>query len=271
MYFFRKHKLVKYATIFVFLLCGFTAADFTLMKKIPLLCDYFTTDNFGNTYAVQADVITKYDSKGDFVKTYNNKQFGLITSVDATNPMKPVLFYRNFLKVVFLDNTLSLNGEPISIEKLGFPQVQLVCSSYNNGLWMYDQGNLELIRLDQNFATSNKTGNLSQQLGLAMNPNFMLEYNNNLYVNNPATGILVFDVFGTYYKNIPITGLERFQFKDDELLYFKNGKFKSYQLKTIDEATAIIPSKNPTYVRAEKNTLFLQANDTLYLYSIGEK
>ena len=36
----------------------------------------------------------------------------------------------------------------------------------------------------------------------------MEQYNNRLYLNEPESGIYVFDHFGTYIKKIPIHGLE---------------------------------------------------------------
>lgn len=51
-----------------------------------------------------------------------------------------------------------------------------------------------LVRLDSKLAVAQTTSNLNQLLGIEINPNFMCEYNNSVYLNNPSTGILVFDI-----------------------------------------------------------------------------
>jgi hypothetical protein len=60
----------------------------------------------------------------------DNKNLGDISFVDASNMLRILVFYKDFLQVVFLDNTLSANGETVSFDKIGFQQAQLVCSSH---------------------------------------------------------------------------------------------------------------------------------------------
>ncbi|HSH65794.1 MAG TPA: hypothetical protein VLB84_08355, partial [Bacteroidia bacterium] len=111
---------------------------FELITTIQTNADFFTTDNQSNIYTVKANVLTKFDKTGKLLYKYSNKNFGDITFVDASNMLKILIFYRNYLLAVFLDNTLSMNGEPISFDKLGFLQTQLICASHNNGMWIYD-------------------------------------------------------------------------------------------------------------------------------------
>lgn len=188
---------------------------------IPEQADYFTTDNLGNAYLVKGPVLRKFDAKGIFQKEFSNKNFGSISSADAGNPLRPVLFYRDFNRVIFLDNTLSQNGDAVQLDALGFPLTTLAASSHDNGLWIYDQQNFELIRFNRNLQIEQRTGNLSQVLGVdSLQPNFLLEKDNRLFLNNPSTGILVFDIFGTYSKTIGIKGLKQFQVSEDRIFWY---------------------------------------------------
>ena len=63
--------------------------------------DFFTTDNIGNIYAVKEDELMKYLPSGRFFARYSNLKLGSITAVDATNPLKIVLYYRDFQQIVF--------------------------------------------------------------------------------------------------------------------------------------------------------------------------
>ena len=243
---------------------------FQLIKTIEMEADFFTTDNQCNVYVIKGNELTKFDKTGKLLYKYSNNNFGNITFVDASNMLKIVVFYRNYLQAVFLDNTLSLNGEPISFEKLGFVQTQLICSSHNSGMWIYDQQNLQLLRLDQNFQITQQTGNLAALLSITIQPDQLMEYDNKVYLNNPATGILVFDIYGTYYKTIPAKHVKQFQPIGDWVYYNADTTIKAYNLKTADEITFETPLSVFKNFRLEMNILTLQTKDSIQLYAPAE-
>lgn len=239
-------------------------ADFVLLSA----SDAIVTDNLANVYTVTKDKFSKYDMRLKFQKEFSNKNFGNITAADVTNPLRPLLFYRDFGRIIFLDNTLSQNGEPVALEKLGYPLATLAASSYDNSLWIYDQPTFELIRFNTSLEITNRTGNLSQILNIELQPNFILEKDNRLFVNNPATGILIFDVFGTYIKTIPILNLSTFQVADDEVMYFSEGALHAWNITTT-ETTDYLQPKAPgaINIRIERDAIFVQdsAEVTSYL------
>jgi hypothetical protein len=183
--------LLSFLFVHSFLLIAQDTTRFELVNEIHSDIDFFTTDNQANIYTIKANVLTKYDKTGKLLYKYSNKNFGDISFVDAANMLKILVFYMNYLQAVFLDNTLSMNGEPISFDKLNFIQAQLICSSHNNGMWIYDQQNLDLVRINQNLERIQQTGNLGALLGIEMHPDHLMEYDNKVYLNNPGTGILV--------------------------------------------------------------------------------
>lgn len=219
--------------ILAFLVCaafaaGTRKADFVLETKANAI----VSDHLANVYTIEGDRFIKYDAQLRSLKEFSNKNFGDITSADVTNPLRILLYYREFGRIVFLDNTLSQNGEPLALEKIGYPLATLAASSYDNGLWIYDQPNFELLRFDNNLNLTSRTGNLSQILGLELQPDFLLEKDNRVFLNNPATGILVFDVFGTYMKTEAIFRLHTFQVMDDNIVYFSEGHLTMLNIKT---------------------------------------
>jgi hypothetical protein len=261
-------KRISYAILLSVLFFAFQQSDLVFVKSIPVKAESVATDNLSNIYLLNNDVLQKYDPQGSPLKSYSNKTLGKITTVDASNPMKVVLFYRNFLQIVFLDNTLSQNGDPVSIENLGYPQTQLVCSSHNNGIWIYNLQNFELIRFDQNLQVVSQTGNLMQLLGIELKPNYMVEYNNHLYVNNPSAGILVFDVFGTYSKTIPLKNIESFQFKEDDIVYYQYGKLNSFNTQTLQQNESALPDTAAISVKLSNKKLYVLQKDALGIYVI---
>src|ERR1051325_8733802 len=124
-------------TILFFLFSFFLFSQEKGMKKvlsIPVRSDLFTADNQGNIYVVKANELNKYNNAGKLLYKYSNKNFGNISAVDASNMLRILVYYKDFSQVVFLDNTLTMIGEPISFDKLGYSSVSLACSSHNNGM-----------------------------------------------------------------------------------------------------------------------------------------
>jgi len=76
---------------------------------------------------------------------------------------------------------------------------------------------------------------LANLLNKNIQPNFIVEYNNQVYLNDPKVGILVFDNFGTYIKTLPIFGLTNFQVKEKYLLFVnEKNEIMTYDFFTLD-------------------------------------
>lgn len=227
---------------FSFFVCSFFQNNEPKPVVIKTKFDYFTTDNLGNIYTVKEDELVKYLPGGKFFARYSNLKLGSISFVDATNPLKIILYYRDFQQMVFLDNQLSVNSEIVSLEKLGYEQTDLVCASNNNSFWIYNKQNNELHRFDENSKRITSTGNLKQVLQADLNPNYMVEHNGYLYLNSPASGVYVFDIFGAFSKIISIKNLRQFQVSEDIIYYQKDSSFCSYNYTLFDEACKALPN-----------------------------
>lgn len=224
-------------------------------------------DGLGNIYVVRGDEIKKYNPAGVFLKTFSNKRYGKIEDVDVSNPLKILVYYRDFQQVLFLDNQLSLSNSVISLETIGYEQTALVCSSLNNGFWLYDKQNNELVRFDSELRQLLKTGNLKRILDVNIKPNYMREQGNYLYLNCPDEGILVFDIYGTFYKTIPIKQLKEFNIINGNVFYYERSTLKEYQPQTFNTieksfADSLIKNvywKNDRYYRVYSDSLLMDA------------
>lgn len=254
---------------YILVLCVFLSGTAFILNKDKTLYtiltafNLFTTDNLGNSYFVKGEEITKYNPAGKQLLKYSNKRLGNITTIDATNALKVLLYYKDFQQIVFLDNQLSQNGEIISLENLGYEQTDLVCSSFNNSFWIYNKQGNELLRFNENSKQIAKTGNLKQLLQAELKPDFMIEYNSFLYLNCPAIGIYVFDMYGTFNKIISLKNLPAFQVNENILYYFKDAKLCSYNTKAFEEKCISYNDTLLRNVRLEKDRLFLQYKDSL--------
>lgn len=231
--------------------------------------DFFTTDNIGNIYLVKNDEIVKYNASGELLKKYSNKKIGKIFSIDASNALRVLVYYKDFSVIVLLDSQLSQNGENISLEDMQLEQSDLACTSFQNGIWLYNRQNAELVRLDESLNKVVNTGNLNRILSTELHPNFLLEYNGYIYLNNPSTGILVFDIYGTYSKTISIAALTSLQMREFEMYYFQNKKMEDYHTKELWTIDVALPDTNVVSARVEKGKYYLQFKDSVSLYSFA--
>lgn len=256
--------------VFFFILTGFTFQDsgFNLVISVPTTSSFLTTDNLGNAYLIHGTILEKYGADGNLLKNFSNKNLGGLTFVDAGDPLKILLFYRAFQQIIFLDNMLVPYSDPISLNALGYNRASLVCSSHNNGFWIYDQQNSELVRFDQSLQKTQQTGNIPQLCGSEINPTFITEQNGQLFLNDSTKGILVFDIYGTYNKTIPLKGLNHLQTNNDELIYFKGNKLKSYNMKTLKEHDRSLPASDVLDAHTEKEKLYLLKQKSLDIYTL---
>ena len=229
------------------------------VQSIPFEGKTLTTDQFGFYYEISDTEINKYSNDGELNCSYSNNMLGVIANVDVSNPYKVLVYFRDFTKILILDNTLSPTSEVIDLTTLELDETTLVCRSYNDGVWYYDPIRFELIRKNQELITTNSSGNLANLLDKNIQANFLVEYNNRLYLNDATNGVLVFDNYGTYLKTIPIVGLSEFQVKDKLLIYTnKDSKIETYDFFTLEKSSYKPQNYNSIQsVRVENKLIFI--------------
>ena len=229
------------------------------VSAIDFKGSWLTTDQMGYYYEIDETEIKKYAKNGDLDCSYSNNVLGVIANVDVTNPQKVLVYFRDFTKILILDNTLSPTSDVIDLTDLELDETTLVCRSYNNGTWYYDPVRFELIRKDQELITTNTSGNIANLLNKNIQANFLVEYNNRVYLNDNNLGIFVFDNYGTYLKTLPITGLTSFQVKEKQLVYCNtNSQVETYDFFTLETSRfKPLEYNSVLQVRVENNTIFI--------------
>src|SRR6185369_8144211 len=91
-----------------FLLISFKADEYKLINSIPFAHAKFTTDRLGNAYVIVENQLLQFDTIGKPKANYSNLNSGILFSVDASNPLKILLFYPDFARLELLNNKLAL-------------------------------------------------------------------------------------------------------------------------------------------------------------------
>lgn len=115
--------------------------------------DTIGTDIYNATYILKNN--TLYKEKNETSKSYNNFNFGEITSVDILNPFEIVVFYQEFNSAVILDNQLNLK-HTIRF----FNNILFVRKGITNKIWIYnaDENKVQL------YDFKSKTISISSQI-----------------------------------------------------------------------------------------------------------
>ena len=228
------------------------------------------SDQLQNVYVIKNDVLEKYNADGKFMFSYSNNSLGRIDFVDPSDPMKVLVFYKAYPQFLILDNTLSESVSGVSLQQYGLEQVNLVCTSHDRGYWVYSAANMELIHLAADDLSQNKsTGNISQLLNMEIHPNFLTEQNNRIFLNDPSSGIFIFDNYGAYYKTVAIKGLNEFQVNGEQIFYLDGNTIRAYNYKNLSEESTILPENNIKGMRIEKERLFILTDKGVDIYSIN--
>src|SRR5687768_10221635 len=117
-----------------------TDTSFRLIKMMTGDIVDFAVDNLDNVYILNSrNQLRKFNEKGDSVGMYNDvKKFGQATLIDVSNPLKVLLYYRDFATVVMLDRFLDVRNT-IDLRKHNILQVKAIGQSYDNKIWVYDE------------------------------------------------------------------------------------------------------------------------------------
>jgi hypothetical protein len=251
--------------------CASLAAnDYTLVYSQPIKGTVLTSDKFGAAYVITSKKeLYKFSPTANTFVTYSLIKYGQPTHIDASNPLKVMLFFNDYDIIVFLDNTLS-EKTVVRLQNLGLQQVEVVCLALDNNIWMYDELIFKLRKVDENLNVIRESDDLSLLFNAMIKPTFLLEADNRLFVNVPNMGVHVFDVFGAFSQTIPLNDLDDFQVFKQQLVYFKEGKLYSYNLQTFDTRQIPLPEVSGTildvHIQSERLVVLTDTELLVYAY-----
>ncbi len=180
-------------------------------------------DEFQNVYVYDNHTVQKFDKSGANHFTFSNLRRGDIASVDVSNPLRILVHYSDNNEVVFLDNTLSEQNQSVNFNDLEVYDVSLVCSSFQNHLWLYRIAAQKLVRLNKNGEVMNESANIGLWLSEdGQNFTHLKESGNYLYLMTEDGLILVFDQYGAFIRKVRIPFSTHYHFYNDKILYLSD-------------------------------------------------
>src|SRR4030095_313653 len=207
-------QLIISILLFAFCFTVFAQTDslFVPLKKIQGDIAAFAADNFDNLYLLNSyDQLKKIDANGDSVAVFNNvRRYGKLAQIDVTNPLRVLLYYKDFSTVVILDRLLS-NRSTIDLRKQDIFQVEAVCLSYDNKIWLYDEFEHKLKKIDEDGKLLFATTDFRQLFDEAFSFTSISDQDGFIYLYDKNKGVYVFDYYGSLKNIFSLTGYDNFK------------------------------------------------------------
>ncbi|WP_153798166.1 hypothetical protein [Foetidibacter luteolus] len=201
----------------------------------------FYADNLGNVYLITANnQVKKYSDKGDSVGLFNDvRRYGDIWSMDVTNPLRIIVYYKDFTTALVLDRFLNTRNV-IDLRNAGITQVKAVAQSYDNNIWVYDELDNKIKKIDEQGKLVFESVDFRLLFDDAVMPDKIIDYNRALYLYDKNNGWYLFDYYGAFQKKLPYTNWKDVQVADNFLSGYQNNQLISLPLNNFAaDATAL--------------------------------
>jgi len=256
------------------LLISFLALATTLPKEYQLKTQidtnsrFMTADHLLSSYIVDdKNQVMKYDSTGQLIGRLSDKRYGDITSVDVTSPFNILVFFKDFATIIATDN--NLNPRTLyRLGSLGINEVGAAALGSDNNVWFFDLYDSRLKKINPKYEIMFQSPSINELLEIPINPSFITERDQKVYVCDPEVGIFVFDIFANYYNAFPITGIEQFQVLNNTIVYHQDGKLNLFNMQEMDVRTLPLPDSvgEIKSIHLEKDMLYVLNEEGLLLY-----
>ena len=244
---------------------------FSLLRTMKGDIVAFSVDNLDNIYVLNSrNQVKKYNAAGDSMGVFNDvKKFGNASLIDVSNPLRLLLYYKDYTTVVMLDRFLN-QVNTIDLRRQNIFQARAIAQSYDNKIWVYDEAENKLKKVDENGKLLLETPDFRLLMGQAPQPQKIFDQDKLVYLYDPALGVFVFDYFGAQRNNILIRGWDNFKVAGQYIFGSRADTLYRYEIKSFmyDEwkmPAAISQSRSFTFSAAR---LYALKNDGIDIYTI---
>ena len=158
---------------------------------------YSMPDQLGNVFALtRSGQLKKYNANLDSMGVFNEvRRYGKLYSISADNSLRSLLYFKEYRIILVLDRLMQVINK-IDIRKANIFQAQAVAQGYDNTIWVFDDQESRLKKLDLNGKLLFETADLR------------LVFNETLELNI-ILGVIIVVTAGlfTFYRSNKVTSL----------------------------------------------------------------
>ena len=245
-------------------------SSFHMVRTIQGDITGFTVDNLDNIYLLSStNQVKKLNAKGDSVAIFNDvKKYGKATLIDVSNPLKVLVYYRDFATIVVLDRLLTIRNT-IDLRKQNILQVRAIGQSYDNKIWLYDELDNKLKKIDEDGKLLQETPDFRQLFGEAPVPTKIFDQDQFVYLYDSTKAVFVFDYYGALKNKIPITSWRNFKVAGKFIYGSVNNKLYRYNISNLRIEEWKMPDEiaNSSSFNFTSSRLYALKNNRVEIYS----
>ena len=244
-------------------------SSFEYVKSIRGDFSSFTVDNLDNIYLISgSSQLRKINNNGDSNGVFNDvKRFGNPSSLDVTNPLKILLYYKNFSTVLVLDRNLNIRNI-IDFRKQNIFLVKTIAGSYDNNIWIFDEADYKLKKIDEEGNPLMETTGWRILFDTVPSPEQLIDRDNFVYLYDRDKGFYIFDYYGGFKSRLPFLGWNNVEVSGNVMYGFKNNSLFSYRSNSLSLKEYQLPAFLGKYkaIRAMNGRLYVLNDEGLTIY-----
>lgn len=184
---------------------GSVPASADTLKVWPTAAEGISIDPLGQYYIIRPGSLVKYDSRGDSAYSWSEPQTGRITAIDAGDPMRILVYQKDFNLLRFLNNRLAPISGLIRLDDLGLTAPLALAVARQGGFWVLDGSTYRLRLIDPQLKTTVESVPLNLSSATYPADFRMVEDSDRILLLIPGREIQVFDLFANLIKIIPLS------------------------------------------------------------------
>ena len=244
-------------------------SGFTFLYSIPGSYTSMKVDALENVYAISGGSLIKFSPTDKSIQTYNNvKKYGNPSLIDVNNPFKTLVLFKNYATIVVLDKYLA-NKNTINLRKKGIFSVSAIGSSYDNKIWLFDEQDFKLKKIEEDGSILMESNDLRITTGEAPMPVRIFDIEGFVYLFDLNSGFYIFDYYGTFKGILPFTKWQEVLSSNGYFYGLENNKIFSYQIKTKTFKEYILPQSfnNSTAISTINGKIYLLKESGIDVFS----
>jgi hypothetical protein len=244
---------------------------FKYIKTIKGSFTGFSVDNLDNLYLInESNQLKKINSNGDSAGVFNDvRRYGKLYSVDVTNPLKILLYYKNFSTIVALDRFLN-NRNSIDLRKQNMFKVKAIAISYDNNLWVVDEQEFKLKKMDEQGKVIFETIDWRQLFDTLPSPECIFDREGYVYLYDSKRGFYVFDYYGAFKIRLNFTGWSNTEVSGNTVYGFADKKLYSYRQSSLSLKEYVLPAFFGKYssIKTINGKVYLLKKEGIDVYQV---
>ncbi len=245
--------------------------SFRLINIISGNYTHVEVDATGNIYLINStNQLKKLNSKGDSMAVFNDvRRYGNVSYVDVSNPLKTLVYYKNYSTIVVLDRLLTLRTT-LNLRNRQIFRVNAVTTSYDNNIWIFDEQELKLKKINESGKTlleSNDLRLLTDKIPTAV---FITDAENTIYLYDPEQGLFLFDQYAAFKNVLPYQHWSTVTVSKNKLLGISKNQLNIFDMSTRNLKTVLLPEifTKAIALRIMNDRIFVLNKDNLCIYEL---